>query len=712
MKALYRVALCLAAVLCVISSVICPVLGADAAGEGGEIAFTDEEQEYVSAHRTVKVGFVPDRIPVSFADENGDPAGISKYIFDRVSELTGIEFVYEALPTKSVTYKYLIGHGFDLITSVEYNEENKVAKGIIISDPYLSARKVMVARSDHPDFDSDKSWDAAVSTGSQTLKKVLKRYFPNFNLKDYDSITDCFDAVNSGDADLLILNQYVVEYWMNKPRYEKLKVIPVMELDDEMCFSAVFDMNGEGIGPTREEGQTLVNILDKAIDTLSEDEKSNFIIQGVMENQYEYRFSDFISRYRYAVVTLCVSVVIIAVLAVILIRQRLKFAESKAEARAKGRFLSTMSHEIRTPLNGLIGLNHLMSREIGNTAKMEEYINRSSETAEYLLSLVNDILDSSELEENRIELSVGTVDLETVFETIDTIERDAMEKKLIRYTFEGDIACRYIKGDFARIQQVILNLLDNACKFTNRGGTVKMTVTQEITGADKVFTKVVVADTGKGMSEEFQKQVFDVFSRELDTVSKGNQGTGLGLAISYRLAKLMGGDLTCESKKGEGSTFTFTFTADPSTAPEKKDIMPLAESGDLPRVLVAEDNELNGEIIIELLRSYGFRADLAENGAKALKMFRNSPVGTYGVILMDLMMPEMDGFEAAKAIRRLNRDDARSVRIFACTANDLPEEKQKASESGMDDFIAKPLDVGQLLEKLRGEGKKSSAEDK
>lgn len=660
-------------------------------------SFNAEEQAYIDSHPKLKVGFVPDRVPVSFADEDGHIEGITRYIMERVSELCGMEFELVALPTQNVTYVYLADEGFDLLTSVEYNEENKKANGILISDPYLSTRKVVIAKSDL-EITSNSEFTAAVSTGSQTLKKVLAASFPNFKLRDYDTVEDCFDAVRSGEADLLIQNQYVAEYWLSRPRYEKLKVIPVMGLDDQVCFSAVVSYGGKP-GATQREGEVLISILNKAIGAMGEDEQGTYIIQGVMENQYEYGFTDFLQRYRYSVIALLIFVPLTLVLVALLILQRLRTAESKADARAKSRFLSAMSHEVRTPLNGLIGLNHLMAQNLSDREKMENYLEQSTATAKYLLSLVNDILDSSRLEEEKLELVMHTVDLKLVVETIGSIEQSAIAEKKQRYDTELSMPFPYIVGDAIRIQQVLLNLLDNARKFTPDGGHITLKLTQEETQDGAVLTTVSVSDTGKGMSESFQKHVFDLFAQELETVSKGNQGTGLGLSISYKLAKLMGGDLTCVSRKGEGSCFTFTFVAQ-KAEPESIQSPERAAGTERPRVLVAEDNDLNGEILLELLRGDGFEADRAENGKKALEIFRDSEPFTYGVILMDLLMPEMDGFETTEAIRALDRPDAKKVRIFACTANAFEDERERAFESGMDDFITKPVDIEELLRKL------------
>ena len=665
-------------------------------GSDTAMIFTPEEQEFVKSHKNLKVGFVTDRIPVSFADKNGEFAGISRHILDRISEISGFEFEYAELPTKNVTYDYLIGNGFDLVTSVEFNEENKKARGILISEPYFSSRKVIVAHQNF-EFKYDSHFKVAVSTGSQTLKKVLAKAYPNFVLEDYDSISDCLDALENGKSDLMIQNQYVVEYWLAKPKYESLKVIPVVGLDDRHCFSAVMPF-GEGSEAKQQECERIIHILDKAIASLSEDEIGNFTIQGVMENQYNYNFDDFFSRYKYAVIIFCVSFSVIVLLAILLIRQRIHAAESRADAKAKGQFLSTMSHEIRTPLNGLIGLNHLMSQSTDNS-KLEEYLKQSTVTAKYLLSLVNDILDSSKLEAKRLELENSPVDIKLLTETVGTSVSSAMNEKGLHFTVNTKIKAPYFLGDPVRIQQILLNLLDNARKFTSKGGGVTLALRQEIRG-EKVHNVFTVADTGKGMSEEFRGKIFEAFSQELETVSKGNQGTGLGLSISRRLARLMGGELSCVSEKGMGSTFTFTFDAKVCGAPDDNFAKAGNEDIPHPKVLVAEDNELNAEIVVELLKNNGFEAEVAENGKLALEIFKNSAEGEFGVILMDLLMPELDGFETAKAVRALDRSDAKTVKIIACTANSFNNEQKRSLDCGMNDFMTKPMDVDELLEKL------------
>ena len=307
-------------------------LAGEAAAYGGLTTLTEEEQAYIASAPALRVGYVQDRIPVSFRGENGELAGISRFIFDRLAQISGLTFEYVPLPGGAVTYDYLMSEHIDLVTSVEYNKENQGARGIMMSDPYLSSRKVIVARRDFT-YSRDDPHSVALSSGSQTIKKVLNETYPNYTVVDYDTIDDCFSAVRDGEADMMILNQYVVEYWLYKPFYEDLKVIPVLGMDDQMCFSAVvpFDENGDPVG---RDGEIIISILDKAIAQLAEGEVDSYTIRAIMENRYSYTLGDFLYRYRFAVTIFIVASILIAGLVVQLMRQRLQSMAAKADAKA------------------------------------------------------------------------------------------------------------------------------------------------------------------------------------------------------------------------------------------------------------------------------------------------------------------------------------------------------------------------------------------
>lgn len=667
-------------------------------------AFTDEELAFIAASDTFKLGYVRDRKPVSFADNNGELAGISRSIFDRISAISGLKFEYVELPDGEVTYDYLMEEGFDLVTGVEYNEENQKAKGILMSDPYLSSRKVVVTKKSL-NFDANGHYTVAISTGSQTIRKVFANHYPNFELVDYPSIEDCLTAVNNEEVDLMVQNQYVVEYWLYKPIYEDLTVIPVVELNDLLCFSAVYpfeNIDNEDYA----QKELLISIINKSIAQISDSEISGYIIDATMDNMYKHTFADVLYQYRFTFILLGIALVFIIVLLYANLHIRVRAINARADAKAKSQFLSTMSHEIRTPLNGLLSLNYLMTQHLDDREKTENYLKQSSSMAQYLLSLVNNILDMSKLQESSMELEHKPVNLELLLETVELIEKSVMEDKQIDFQMDVNLTCSNIIGDAVRIQQVLINIIDNARKYTPNGGKVSVKVRQIIHANDEVMTKAEITDNGRGMDEEFQKKIFDPFTQESNAVSQGNQGTGLGMAICALLAERMGGCLSVESKLGKGSRFTFLFVSKP--APEESED-PLTDSETLTNasapthplhILVVEDNELNGQILSEVLTESGFQVKHVLNGKEAVSAFSASAPYEYDVILMDILMPEMDGFEATRAIRSLNRPDADTVKIFACTANSFKADYDKAMENGMDDFIAKPIKIEELLKKL------------
>lgn len=408
------------------------------------------------------------------------------------------------------------------------------------------------------------------------------------------------------------------------------------------------------------------------------------------------------------VIMLAVVVIVLCLMMFLIIRISLISATAKAEAKSRGEFLSSMSHEIRTPLNGIIGLNHLMQQNTQDPGKLAEYLKKSDSTAKYLLSLVNDILDMSKLQSDKMLLVLKPFSVNDLISTTESLIRSRMEDKGIDFRVEANIICSHLIGDEMRIKQILVNILGNAVKFTAEGGRVTMRVFQSVEGG-RISTTYQVEDTGYGISEEFQQKIFDPFSQEHGGTSQGRQGTGLGMSISSLLAKQMGGTLTVTSRLGEGSCFTFSVAAEiaqeelAKTAIEDNALQDRV-GGKKLHILVAEDNELNAEILIEILDASGFTTVRAADGGEVVEVFEKSAPFEFDVILMDVQMPVRNGFEATKLIRKLDRPDAKTVIIYACTANTFREDQDKAQEVGMNGFIAKPIDVNKLMQML-GMGK-------
>lgn len=488
-------------------------------------------------------------------------------------------------------------------------------------------------------------------------------------------------------------------------------------------------------------------------------------IMAVPTEVFDERFAPFITM---TAGMLGAMVCVVTIMLALIYRFIKQSMQAQAEAAARTEFLSNMSHEIRTPLNGIIGLNHLMERHLDDREAMAGYVGKLGKAAQYLLSLVNDILDMSKLQAGKVELVHEPFDVRALIDNVCQMQREPMTDRGILFDLTADSLPRpYLVGDEVRISQVLMNILSNAVKFTPPGGTISMNVSQTVVASGRQATTTIsIADTGCGMTPEFQAHIFDVFTQERNRNSESQKGTGLGMSISHLLVEQMGGLLKVESVLNEGSCFTMVVTLpiDPAhlddvleeaaevegllnnegaalggvrasageggvtpgaDAPAEPDAVdaganvsvstgaaatsadagagaPAAASPEGPvQLLVAEDNELNADIISSILTEEGYAITIAENGEEAVRAFEASPEGFFTAILMDAQMPVMDGYEAAREIRALKRADAKTVHIFACTASTFTEDRNRALESGMDDFLTKPLNVTVMLQKLQ-----------
>lgn len=400
---------------------------------------------------------------------------------------------------------------------------------------------------------------------------------------------------------------------------------------------------------------------------------------------------------------------------VLLTRHRIYNATEAIKVRSE--FLSNMSHEIRTPLNGLIGLNYLLSTHIEERERLPQlklWLAKSKNLSAYLLALINDILDVSSLQSGKIDINEAPISLDAMLDDICFMQSGNAEAGEVRIKLEKSLDYPWIYGDEVRIKQILTNILGNAVKFTPKGGEVTLSVRQRALPDGRIETTYACADTGKGMSAEFLKHIFDPFMQENRSTSDLSlRGTGLGMTISHELALALGGDIDVKSTPGKGSVFSVRLPgrqAEPQQEDEDAEArkarlarVNTGQSGDARtslNVLLVEDAEFNAEFIMELLQEEGFHAVHAENGKVALDIFSNSEPFEFDVILMDMQMPVMDGCEATAAIRRLNRPDAESVWVYACTANTFRQDMDRAMASGMNDFLTKPIDIKVFLQKL------------
>lgn len=379
----------------------------------------------------------------------------------------------------------------------------------------------------------------------------------------------------------------------------------------------------------------------------------------------------------------------------------LRSAEENADTASHARavFLRSISHDIHTPINAIIGFTRLALREDVSPC-VRDSLEKIDVSAHSLLSLIGNAVDMSQLESGVAEIFCGSLDIEALADGCADTVRGQLIGREIEFTQDINITHRRVFGDGKRIRQIITNVLDNSVKFTPDGGTIEYSVTELPGGSDGADYRFSVRDTGCGMSPDFLGHVFEAFAQENGGARTVYGGSGLGMAISKSLLDLMDGSVTVKSEPGEGSVFTVTIPLKFDGSPH--DAADAAVSLDGVRVLLAEDNELNMELACEALEDAGITVTPAENGQIAVDIFALSPPGTFDVILMDIMMPVMDGLTAARTIRALSRPDARTVPILAITASTFEEDIRKSRDAGMNAHLTKPLDIAHVLGTISG----------
>ena len=376
---------------------------------------------------------------------------------------------------------------------------------------------------------------------------------------------------------------------------------------------------------------------------------------------------------------------------------------AKSANEAKTRFLFNMSHDIRTPMNAIIGFSGLLEKNLQNEEKAKEYLGKICSSGNLLMTIINQILEIARIESGTIALQLKAEDINAVFHTVNTVFEEDIRKKNLQYSADLDVYHTFIFCDRVKLQEIMLNIISNAIKYTSDGHAVHVKIYEKDSENPRkarfIFT---CEDTGIGMSEEYLPHIFEEFSREHTTTENKVAGTGLGLPIVKSMIELMGGSIQVESTQGVGTKFTVDISFDMASESdvyrdqisEQPDVLEKLEG---KRILLAEDNDLNAEIAIELLAEQKIITDRAEDGAECLDKLEKADSGYYDMILMDIQMPVMDGYDAAARIRRMKDEKKASIPIIAMTANAFAEDRQKAISMGMNDHVAKPIDMNVLL---------------
>lgn len=388
--------------------------------------------------------------------------------------------------------------------------------------------------------------------------------------------------------------------------------------------------------------------------------------------------------------------------------EKIERAAKRAEeaSEAKTRFLFNMSHDIRTPMNAIIGFSDLLEKHLDDKEKVHDYIKKIQLSGSFLLSLINYVLEMARIESGKATLRTEVGDAQELLGALNAVFEPAVEKKRLKYNCTLDVEHRFIICDVTKVREIVLNIISNSVKYTPEGGSVTVQI-KEIPWEKEGWTayRILVEDTGIGMGAEYLPHIFEEFTRERTSTESKVVGAGLGLPIVKALIDLMGGTIQVESERGKGSKFEVILPFEIASEEEVKDSYVKKEEklynrSKEKRILLAEDNELNAEIAITILEENGFKVERAEDGCKCVELFSEKPAGYYSTILMDIQMPNMDGYTASRKIRGMEREDAKAIPIIALTANAFDEDRNKAFAAGMYGHIAKPIDVGRMVRSI------------
>lgn len=658
------------------------------------------ELEYIKDSGVITIGVPNDKCPLSYVDgKTKELKGITIDVLQTIGTKLGLKFDFVPYDLDEPIEKLIKSNRFDFIVPIGGQHDEQYLSNIArMTRPFYQSSIVLASLNEFmyevPNFKIGLMKDQA-----EYEPYILDKY-PDLEIITYETQTLALLALRRGEVKALAENIYIFDYISQSPRYEELKTMSSVFIGLDYCLLQPIPMDME-----------LFEIINKGIDMLTEQETATIIYQYRGNNIYEYTIPDYLYLYRWVILAI---IIISCFVAIIMLQKRRNCkttqqmnAELIEANKSKDKFLSNVSHEIRTPMNAIIGLTTICTNHLENKEVLKQNLEKIDMSAHFLLSLINDILDISRIESGKIVLNEEVVVFDEFVLQINNMMEEQVADKGIHYDciIDNSVAAYYI-FDRLKLQQIIINILSNAIKFTPSNGRILFQVEQEEVNDKEATLSICISDTGIGIDEEFLPKIFEAFSQENMDNTTEYTGSGLGLAISKNLVNLLNGDIQVSSSKGEGTTFTIKVSVGVAKeyhklVKETSTIQPEDQFDFVnKRVLLAEDNEINLEVAKTLLEYVGLVVEWVENGKEAVERFSESKEGYYNAILMDIRMPVMDGLDAAKAIRRLNKVDAKRIPIIAMTANAFEEDVKKSIKAGMNCHMTKPIEPRILYETL------------
>ena len=677
-------------------------------------ALTGEEKAWLKEHGAIRMGFLTSDSGVSTYDPaTGEITGT---ITDYVQFARGclgnqeLEFHLVGYDDKEAELNALKSGEIDMV--FHFDQSPNLAEEYRVACTNTTWTSNMMAVTNKEYFNENKANRVAVPQNKISLARYLAFYYPQWEIVDCDTQEDAIKLVKDGQADCFVTGvSSEAKYSKNYGFYSVPLPNPA-----KSCF-AVNSGN-----------RSLLSILNKTIKAMP----ANMLTGSLAMYKSALRkvtLSEFLRDNFFMVLqvsSIAVAVILLTILKLLRkarkaeaaarkaandtqeLNVKLQIAVENAESanRAKSTFLFNMSHDIRTPMNAIIGYADLASRHLDDTAKLKKYMENIQVCGQNLLMLLNNVLDLARIENDKTEMEYSVSDVEKDFRNCIAMFRNQADSKGQTLVVTTQLHYPYIYADIPHLTEVCTNLVSNAVKYTGAGGTIRCDVTQKPgEKAGWCDTVVTVADNGIGMSQEFQKHIFEPFERERTSTVSKVEGSGIGMGIVKKLVGLMNGTVEMESKIGAGSKFTVTI---PSRIASEEEAQAKRETNPSDkkclcgtRILLTEDNDLKAEIATELLQEEGCTVDRAKDGVECVDMLEKAADGTYQIILMDIQMPVMNGYDAARKIRRLDDPQKANIPIIAMTANAFSEDRQMALDVGMNDHVAKPINMNVLVPTLR-----------
>ena len=671
---------------------------------------TGEEKAWLRKHGAIRMGFLTSDSGVStFDPATGEITGTITDYIQFAADCLGnqkLEFQLVGYDDKEAELNALKSGEIDMI--FHFDQSPNLAEEYRVARTNTTWTANMMVVTNQQLFTENKVNRVAVPQNKISLTRYIAFYYPQWEIVDCDTQEDAIKLVKDGQADCFIIGV------SSEAKYSKIYGFYSVPLPNpaNSCF-AVNSGN-----------RSLLSILNKTIKAMP----ANMLTSSLAMHKSSLRkvtLSEFIKD-NFVMVLLVGSIAVAVILLTILkllrkarkaeaaarkaaddtqeLNAKLQIAVENAESanHAKSTFLFNMSHDIRTPMNAIIGYADLASRHSDDPAKLKKYMENIQVCGQNLLMLLNNVLDLARIENDKTEMEYSVSDVDKDFRNCIAMFRNLADSKGQTLMVTTQLLHPYIYADIPHLTEVCTNLVSNAVKYTGAGGTICCDVTQK-PGEKEGWcdTVVTVADNGIGMSQEFQKHIFEPFERERTSTISKVEGSGIGMGIVKKLVGLMGGTVEVESRIGVGSTFTVTI---PCRIASEDEIQAKRETGPSDqkslfgvKILLDEDNDLNAEIAVELLQEEGCTVDRAKDGVECVDMLEKAANGTYQLILMDIQMPVMNGYDAAKRIRRMDDPQKADIPIIAMTANAFSEDKQAALDAGMNDHIAKPINMNVLV---------------